>query len=291
MNTLTVSSPAKLNLHLRVTRKRPDGYHELVTLFHRISLKDTITLKKIPRGIVLTCDYPGLPTDERNIVVRAYGLLQARFPRLGGVRVRLQKKIPVGAGLGGGSSNAAFFLLGMNRLYRLGLSRKALVAMGKKLGADVPFFLYETNQALAVGRGDRIYPRPARCRQGFLLLLSEKSLSTKDVFRSRHLKPGAVSLTKATGEVRMLCHFSGLQKYQEIAALIRNDLEPPAFSLRPSISKQIQKLTRAGYPLVRMSGSGPTVFIMFSHEQEIKRHRTLVRQLFPAVRLEKVFTF
>jgi 4-diphosphocytidyl-2-C-methyl-D-erythritol kinase len=290
MKTLTLSSPAKINLHLRVTGKRADGYHELVTLFHRISLRDTIVLKKA-RDFSLTCDHKGLPTDERNLVTRAYRLLQARFPRLGGVRVTLRKRIPLGGGLGGGSSNAAFFLLGMNRLYRLGLSRRALLVIGRKLGADVPFFLYETNQALGTGRGDILRPRPSRRRLSFLLLISDQPLSTKEVFGAKVLKRGAVSLTKATREVTMLCHFSDLQKYQEIAELIRNDLESPAFSLRPSIAKQIRELTRAGFSLVRMSGSGPTVFIMFSHDRDIKRCMTLVRHLFPSVRMEKVFTF
>jgi 4-diphosphocytidyl-2-C-methyl-D-erythritol kinase len=113
MDSIILQSPAKLNLHLRILRKRPDGYHDLLTLFHRISLADTISIRNRAAGFKLTTNLRGLETGEGNLITKAYRLLQKEFPKLGGVCVRLTKRIPMGGGLGGGSSNAAHFLLGM----------------------------------------------------------------------------------------------------------------------------------------------------------------------------------
>ena len=290
MRSITVSCPAKVNLYLRVLKKRPDGYHDLCTLFHRISLADSLTLHKQAQGFNLTCDRKGLPVDERNLVTRAYFLLKERCPGLGGIRAVLRKKIPLGAGLGGGSSDAASFLLAANRLYGLRLSRKALVAIGKKLGADVPFFLYDTPQAVAWGRGDVIHPEPVPGRFYMLLILSNKGVSTKEVFCSRKLKPGRVTLTKASREVKMLSHFFRRKSYQKIADFLQNDLEIPAFDLRPEIGRKIKALKKSGYSLARMSGSGPTVFILFSSLKELNHHRVRVRRLFPSACLQAAHT-
>ncbi|MFA5160593.1 MAG: 4-(cytidine 5'-diphospho)-2-C-methyl-D-erythritol kinase, partial [Candidatus Omnitrophota bacterium] len=133
MKKIILKSPAKLNLHLRILGKRSDGYHELLTLFHRISLADTIIIRKNSGSFKLTTNIPSLETGEGNLITKAYRALQKKFPKLGGVSVRLTKRIPLGAGLGGGSSNAAFFLLGMKKLFGLKISSKELFAMGKKL--------------------------------------------------------------------------------------------------------------------------------------------------------------
>lgn len=268
MNAITVKSPAKLNLHLRILGKRPDGYHELITLFHRVSLADTIVIRKSSGGFRLVTNIPSLEIGEGNLITKAYRALQAKFPELGGVAVRLDKRIPLGAGLGGGSSNAASFLLGMVKLFRLKIPRKELLAMGKRLGADVPFFLLDARQAVAWGIGEKLQKVPCGRRFGFLLLVTDRGLNTKTVYQTLSRKEGALSLTKERRIVRILRSFLERKRIREAAALARNDLEVPAFHLMPSIPNAMAVLKRLEAPFVLMSGSGATVFAAFSNRKE-----------------------
>ncbi|MBU3759079.1 MAG: 4-(cytidine 5'-diphospho)-2-C-methyl-D-erythritol kinase [Candidatus Omnitrophica bacterium] len=291
MRFLVLQSPAKINLTLHVTGKLPGGYHALDTLFHRISLCDRLKLTRTPRGFDLRTDAADLPTDERNLITQAYRLLEIKFPKLGGVRVELQKKIPLGAGLGGGSSNAAFFLLGMNRLYELGLTRRTLMGLGRQLGADVPFFLYEANQARGSHRGDVLKVRPASRPWFFILVLDSKELRTKEVFGKfgSMLRPD--SLTKGGRTARMLSTFLDRGNLSAVTPLLHNDLERSAFVLRPELERRVSRLNQAGLAGVRMSGSGPTLFAMFSQRRDQKRYLRVVRGLFPALRIEEARTF
>lgn len=268
MNSLTVRSPAKLNLHLRILGKQPDGYHKLLTLFHRISLADTIVIRKRSTGFKLTTNIPSLETGEGNLITKAYRALQKRFPELGGVSVRLTKRIPMGAGLGGGSSNAAFFLLGMKKLFRLKLPVKELLAMGKGLGADVPFFLLEARQALAWGIGEKLEKTPCRTRLGFLLLVTDEGLNTKKVYQTLAWSGRPLSLTKERRIAKILRSFLERKRVREASALAQNDLETPAFRLMPSVPKARAVLKDLGAPFVLMSGSGATVFAAFSSRKK-----------------------
>ncbi|OQA40175.1 MAG: 4-diphosphocytidyl-2-C-methyl-D-erythritol kinase [Candidatus Omnitrophica bacterium ADurb.Bin314] len=268
MKSLVLKSPAKLNLHLRILRRRPDGYHDLLTVFHRISLCDTIRIRKTRGDFRLTTNLPGLETGEGNLITKAYRLLQARFPDLGGVSVRLDKKIPPGAGLGGGSSNAAHFLLGMKKMFRLGIPETELLKMGKKLGADVPFFLLDTPQAMAWGIGEKMRVLPPGRKLSFLLLLTDQGLNTKKVYQNIRPPQRPLSLTEEKRVAIILNSFFGDQRIGEAARLVRNDLEPSAFSFRPQVRKAIQALKAAGALCVLMSGSGPTVFAVLSSRKE-----------------------
>ncbi len=268
MEKIILKSPAKLNLHLRVLGKQANGYHKLLTLFHRISFADTIVIRKAPKGFKLTTNLPSLETGEGNIITKAYRALQKKFPELGGVSVRLTKRIPVGAGLGGGSSNAAFFLLGMKKLFRLKIPSKELFAIGKKLGADVPFFLLNARQALAWGIGDRLQKVPPGARLGFLLLVTEQGLNTKKVYQKLAWSGRPLSLTKERRIARILRSFLERKRTREASAFARNDLEIPAFYLMPSIPKAMAVLKGLGAPFVLMSGSGATVFAAFSSREE-----------------------
>jgi 4-diphosphocytidyl-2-C-methyl-D-erythritol kinase len=200
MHSLAIDSPAKLNLTLRVRGKRPDGFHELVTLFHRISLKDSLFLRKTRRGFRLICSHPGIP-QKNNLITRAYEILKKQFPSLGGIQVRLIKRIPIGGGLGGGSSNAAAFLLSANRLFQLKLSRKKLLKLGAKLGSDIPFFVSGFRHALGEGRGERIRPFSFKRKLWFLLFPSKRGLSTRQVYSEFHLASRRASLTLQPGGV------------------------------------------------------------------------------------------
>ncbi len=268
MKEIVLQSPAKLNLHLRILGKRPDGYHELLTLFHRISLVDTIVIRRRPAGFNLATNLPSLETGEGNLITKAYRLLQAKFPSLGGVSVRLTKRIPLGGGLGGGSSNAAHFLLGMKKLFGLKISPKELLAMGKKLGADVPFFLLEARQAMAWGIGEKLRKVPCKRRLGFLLLVTHQGLNTKKVYQKLAWKGRPLSLTKEMRIAKILRFSLESKRIREAASCARNDLERPAFCMMPAVPKAIKALRGLGAPFVLMSGSGATVFAAFSSRKE-----------------------
>lgn len=268
--SLTLTSPAKLNLVLRVLGRRPDGYHELFTLFHRISLRDTLRLEKGNKGIRLICSHPRVP-KKTNLVVQAFHLLKAQHPFSGGVTVRLTKRIPVGGGLGGGSSNAAAFLVGMNRLFRLGLAQKELIDLGKKLGADVPFFISEARHAIGRGRGDEIQPLPFKKRLWFLLFPSLKSLSTREVYSGLRSLRSRVSLTKVNREIKISSAFLEKGNLSRAERFLENDLRPSAEQIRPSLRETRERLSGLHLGACQMSGSGPTLFVLFSSRSQAVR--------------------
>ncbi len=266
---MVLRSRAKLNLALRVGAKRKDGYHELVTLFHRISLQDTVTLRKRSEGIRLICSHPRVP-QKNNLIVRAFHLLKATHPFKGGVTVRLTKRIPVGGGLGGGSSNAATFLIGMNRLYRLGLRRSELMKLGGKLGADIPFFISGERHALGLGRGDQIRPLPFKSRLGFLLFPSDRGLSTREVYsRFRPERPWA--LTRVKLGCKIASAFLEKGKPETALEFLQNDLAPSAQKIRPSLKKTRESLSGLQLGTCQVSGSGPTLFIVFPAHREAQK--------------------
>ncbi len=269
MQFLTIQSPAKLNLHLRILRRRTDGYHDLVTIFQKISLGDTIRIQKTRNDFRLTTNCPGLETGENNLITKAYRLLQTKYPGLGGVSVRLHKRIPLGAGLGGGSSNAAHFLLGMKKLFNLKISKPELIRLGTRLGADVPFFLLEKPRAIAWGKGEKLLPLETRSRLWFLLLVTRQGLSTKKVYQNLRERVPPLALTKEKRIAIILCSFFETKRIREAVGLAENDLETSAFSLRPSIPKSIKALRTAGASFVLMSGSGSTVFAVSANRKEI----------------------
>lgn len=269
MNSLTLKSPSKINLFLKITGKRKDGYHLMVTLFHRLSLSDEIKLtKRKDRSFRLRISDKKVPTGKKNLIRKAYDELAREVPNLPGVDVVLKKNIPMGAGLGGGSSNAATFLLGMNQLYHLKLSRAKLVKLGKRLGADVPFFLYEARLALGRGRGDEITPKPFKQKLWFILVLSKQGLSTKKVFEKLHFKRSRSILTKIEQTARLLPNILRAKDLRQLPVFLANDLEKPAFHLRPSLKKVITNLKAKGAAASGMTGSGATVFAVLSSKAQ-----------------------
>lgn len=282
MRSLTLQSPAKVNLYLRVLGRGRDGHHRIASLFHRISLADILRLTKRRSGFSLRSSLKSLPVNGRNILTRAHRLLAREVPSLGGVSVYLKKKIPLASGLGGGSSNAAAFLLGMKRLYGLRISKAKLVAVARRLGADVPFFLYDVNQATGTGLGDRIRPRPVRKRKWFVLVISRQGLSTRKVYKSLPARLPAVSLTKVSRAVTMLCNFLEGRNFEQVGGWLRNDLEPPAFSLRPSLRSILAAFHRKGIQTSGMSGSGPTLYAILRSRREAEQLAGKFRRLYPS---------
>ena len=270
MKFLTIDSPAKVNLFLKVVGRRSDGYHLLHTLFHRISIRDTITLRKMPSGIKIKTNSPSLPTDSRNLIFKAFQLLQKEVKIPGGVFVKLTKRIPIGGGLGGGSSNAAHFLLGMKKLYHLRISKAKLKRVGSKLGADVNFFLADTNQAIGKGVGDQIQPCPAKQKLWFVLIAMPKALSTTKVYQtyrkknaSRLKKPAKLpfgSFLTNKNRVATLSTSPKRLRAKGKDALLENDLQETSAQLYPAIQKALQLFEQLGVSAHLVSGSGPSVF-------------------------------
>ncbi len=248
-------APAKLNLYLRVLGRRPDGYHELETVFERIDLSDTLTFEPAASEITLTCSTPALSCGEDNLVLQAARLLQeaAQTPR--GARIHLTKRIPIAAGLGGGSSDAAAALVALNQLWDLGLSLTALQPLAARLGSDVPFFLLESAFAVGRGRGERCEPASGRGTFAHVLVMPDVQLSTRDVYQGAHF-----DLTASTPSSTMVRHALRNGSPSELATGLWNDLEPEAIRRCPVISTSQSCLRDLGCLGVLVSGSGPSVF-------------------------------
>ncbi len=277
---MKVLSPAKVNLYLKVLCRRNDGFHELETLFERISLFDEIHLSSRAKNITLDCGRADIPCDERNLAFRAAALLRERLNVRKGVHIRLKKNIPVAAGLGGGSSNAAAVLMGLNRLWRLRLSRKRLLALAAELGSDVPFFIMDTPFALAAGRGELLRAfKPAKnhAKLWHCLVKPSFGISTKEAYQAlraplcpnRPKSSDALTLQKANA--KMLLHSIHEGRSKDLSKLLTNSLEVIQNNRVAKILKIKKQLVHAGALGSLMSGSGSTVFGIFRTERDARR--------------------
>jgi 4-diphosphocytidyl-2-C-methyl-D-erythritol kinase len=260
MDTLELRAPGKLNLWLRVVGRRPDGYHELASLMVPIGLCDLVRLEPGQTGI--TCRCPGRPEldGERNLAARAARRWMELSGRNQALHITIRKRVPVEAGLGGGSSDAAAVLRGLQRLAGPGLSPSRLDELALELGADVPFFL-RGGACLAAGIGERL--TPVRVPPFWVILARAPfGLSTRRVFE--HLK---IPLTSAQdGDNRK----SPLEGFARLAGSLVNDLQPTALAMQASIGGVLEDLLRAGAAGASMSGSGPTVFGLFRTRREAR---------------------
>jgi len=264
MPRLVLRAPAKVNLYLRVLRKRPDGYHDIETLFERVGLFDTVILRTARAGIRVTCSDPSVPTDARNTVYRAARLLQDRCRVTRGVWIHLRKRIPLQAGLGGGSSDAAAVLAGLNRLWRLGLSRRRLVRLAAEIGSDVPFFVLDRPFAVGKGRGENLTPVPWKGRRLWHCLVKPPfGISTQEAYA--RVRPRA--LTPPGANVRMALHSIHKGDPEALAALLSNSLEHTLNKRVKSILIIKKALKEHGALGSLLSGSGSTVFGVFLSER------------------------
>ncbi|MDE2027892.1 MAG: 4-(cytidine 5'-diphospho)-2-C-methyl-D-erythritol kinase [Candidatus Omnitrophica bacterium] len=263
MPHLTVHSSAKVNLCLDVLGARPDGYHELRTVFERISLADTITLKSVKTGkITIHCSHPHVPKGPKNLVYKAALMLKQDFSISAGLDINIIKNIPVAAGLAGGSSNAAAVLSGLNRLWRLGLGQKELVNYASCLGSDVAFFVYDVSFALGTGRGEIITPLKSPAKLWHLIVTPKVKMYTREVFARLKLK-----LTNKKDNVNILLPFLRKGDVCRLAGALSNDLEPAILSLRPDFAYLKEKLLDAGALSVCFSGSGPSIYGLVRSQQ------------------------
>jgi len=262
--SLLILSPAKINLFLRVTGKRPDGYHDLFSLMCRVSLYDEVILNPSSGAISLRCSDPSLPGDETNLAFRAAKCFLETLGCNEGCDIRLTKRIPIAAGLGGGSSNAASVLLGLNHLHGYPLPRENLMRMGRSLGADVPFFLFQS-PALASGIGDELETYPGLPPWPVLIVCPSLHVSTRMVYQNLNLqltnhqkRPTRTHLNKAAFNPSFHLY---------------NDLEAVTLALHPELIRIKDCLKSLGAVGALMSGSGPSVFGLFQDRSAVRRAR------------------
>ncbi len=247
-------SPAKINLFLHITGKRSDGYHELLTLICRVSLFDTVSLTFGAKKTTVFCTDSNVPNDETNLAYRAADIFLKSLNKNKGVKICIDKKIPVSAGLGGGSSNAASVLLELNRYYGNPFSVDVLMSMGLSIGADVPFFIFR-KPAIASGIGEKLKAYDRLQPLKVLLIYPNYSVSTAQVYKNLNL-----GLTKCTKNFN-----DSIFKYSSFDANLHlcNDLEDVTTLMHPDIINIKEVLLRYGATGALMSGSGPTVFGLF----------------------------
>ena len=257
-------APAKINLFLEVEGKRKDGYHNITTLFMKVGLYDRLSFKQTDAGIKLFCKHSLLSKDlENNLVYRAAGLMHKRLNKDKGIEIRLKKNIPIGAGLGGGSSDAAATLLALNEIWAIGLSIKELCVLGRKLGADVPLFLIPEPIVLAKGIGDRLQPQKVQKKFWIALINPGIFVSTREIFRAM---PG--NLTKTGFDVKLLIHALKNAQIEIIAETLFNRLETVAFKRHKLLASVKQKVSALGVRAVLMSGSGSVIFGILRNREE-----------------------
>jgi len=265
---LCLAAPAKINLYLKITGRRPDGYHELNTLMQKLALYDQVVLELVEQaGIHIDCSGADLPLDEGNIVYRAARLFLDLVGRPEqGIRIGLTKKIPIAAGLGGGSSDAATVLRGLDRLLATGCPRDELAAMGLKLGADVPFFIYDMAAAWATGIGEKLVTAVPIAGYHLVLVNPGIAVSTKWAYETFALTSAEniFNLGSSKKEHGAIESETVLCKRSFRPEELVNDLETVTAARFSIIGKIKQQLLAAGAEGAMMSGSGSTVFGLFA---------------------------
>ncbi len=272
-DVLALRAPAKINLYLRITGRRPDGYHTLDTLMQKVDLQDEVVLRTAAGGVSLHCPGADLPEDGGNLVFRAAELFLATFgPRCDrpspGVAITLSKHIPVAAGLGGGSSDAAATLAGLNTLFACHCTANELAELGLRLGADVPFFLNDAPAAVAAGIGEVLRPAPPLAGHDVLLVNPGFPVSTRWAYQT-------FALTKKEEESNLARFKNGPEgsggPRTELPCDLHNDLEAVTMGRYPEIEQLKHALLARGATAALMSGSGPTVFGLFADHSVAER--------------------
>lgn len=279
MERIKLLANAKINLSLDITGKLDNGYHLLQMIMQTISLCDEIVLEKIKEGIEISCDSPYVPCDERNICYKAAKEFFEKIrlkdlagkaddrnygQQYSGIRIDIKKRIPVGAGLAGGSTNAAAVLKGLNILYRTGLKQSELAEIGLKCGADVPFCL-SGGTCLAEGIGEKLTRLPPFSNVYAVVITPEFSVSTAWVYNNYNMKD-----RKSHPDTKMLIQAVKLKDIEKVARGMRNVLESVTAVKYPEINEIKRQLRSYGALGSMMSGSGPSVFGLFENEEKAR---------------------
>lgn len=275
MTSIELTAPAKVNLFLKVTGKRKDSYHNINTVFERISLADEIRISVAPRGISVHSDTFITRSPKANIVYKA-ALELIRHKKLdSGVKIEIKKHIPIAAGLGGGSSDAAAVLIGMNKLFALGIDKKGLMRIGSRLGSDVPFFILDTAFARGTRKGDRLSAIRSRSCFWHLLINPGFHIAAKDVYGSLDL-----ALTRKKRGVKIHSLLKSMD-FGMVEAMLYNDLEDTVVSKKGIIGSIIKRLATLLGKKAIVSGSGPSVFCLYRTRKEASRAKDLLLKSLP----------
>ncbi|MBE9182175.1 4-(cytidine 5'-diphospho)-2-C-methyl-D-erythritol kinase [Oculatella sp. LEGE 06141] len=291
MHTYSLLAHAKINLYLEVIGDRPDGYHELAMVLQSIDLADRIDLRANGTNrIQVHCDHPQVPTDERNLAYKAAALMTEEFPdtfsQFGGIDITIHKRIPVEAGLAGGSCNGAAVLVGLDLMWKLGLTQIELQELGAKLGSDVPFCI-AGGTAIATGRGEQLSPLPS-LEDMYAVLAKYQSLSVStgwayQTYRQQFGEAYVSNRQDLLGR-RQRVHSGSMvaaishRNNEQIAQLLHNDLERVVLPAQPRVA-QLKKAMQQLNPLgVMMSGSGSTVFALANSRAQAETLRSQLQQ-------------
>lgn len=262
-DSIRIEAPAKINLFLKVLGRRADGYHDIYSLVQTVDLFDALTFTRAKLGISLKCDSDDVPKDESNLVWKAAALLHRKMGLPAGVKIELHKRIPVGAGLGGGSSDAAATLKGLNNLFELGLQGRELAALAVELGSDVPLF-FSTGQCLISGRGEVVETVRLPTNYRILLILPDFRISTSWAYQQLRFP-----LTRSVPQPTFNLGNMTSQSFYKSLTDIGNDFMDIVVHEHPDLEMVISKLRLAGAPLVQLSGSGSAFFGLFEREPDI----------------------
>jgi 4-diphosphocytidyl-2-C-methyl-D-erythritol kinase len=285
---LTAFSPAKINLYLRILGKRADGYHDLETVMFPLDFGDEIVCQWRPTGLSLECDHPALPTDERNLALRAAKRLAERFEVRHGAKIILRKRTPLAAGLGGGSSNAAIVLTTLNKLWALNAPPSTLDELAAGMGSDINFFLTGTT-ALCRGRGEQTEPIDCRLSAAVLLINPGFGISTKWAYESWAKAAG--QLTVAPPAVSVLARALAADDLDGVSGALFNSLEAPSVGKFPVLQLLKDAMREHGAAGALMSGSGATVFGLFADAGKAEACATEIRREFGPSMWTKVAHF
>ena len=276
MKDIRLRARAKINLTLDVTGKRDDGYHLIESIMQTVSLYDGIYMKRIQKNeIILKSNLSWLPTDNRNLAYRAAELMKAKFGIKEGVFIEIDKRIPVAAGLAGGSADCAAVLVGMNRLFDLGLSMKELESLAFLLGSDIPYCV-QRGTVVSEGVGEILTPVKCPCPMCYVVLAKlPVSVSTATVYRGLDWQsvqdhPDTKEMIQAMAEADIT----------KMGQLLGNVLETVTIPMHPQIAQLKEELVQLGAEGALMSGSGPTVFGLFKEEEIAKKAASTIRKKF-----------
>ena len=264
MNKIKLAAPAKINLFLDIISILDDGYHELEMVMQSISLSDIITVEKIEKGIKINCSHKKVPEDEKNLAYQAAELMINKYNISKGIKINIKKKIPVAAGLAGGSTDAAAVLKAISYLYNLNLNKEELYNLGRKIGSDVPFCIFG-GTAFAYDKGDKLEQLPDILKTWMVLIKPPVEVSTPAVYKSYDkIKPKIEIPTS-----KLLKEFKKNKKI-DWSASFANALEPVTEKMFSDISKIKQILDNYSPRLILMSGSGPSVFAVVKNKENGK---------------------
>ncbi|OGW37742.1 MAG: 4-(cytidine 5'-diphospho)-2-C-methyl-D-erythritol kinase [Nitrospirae bacterium RBG_13_39_12] len=262
-SSFSLRAPAKINWFLTILGKRKDGYHNIISLMQCISLYDKLSFKKAD-SLVISSDLD-IPV-EINLVHKAASLFKKYTSCNDGAKITLQKNIPVSAGLGGGSSDAAYTLLGLNILWSIGLNNRELSTIGRKIGSDVPFFL-NSSFALVEGRGERVVPLKHN-KSAIVLLLVKPGMSVSTAWAYEYFdKIYTDKLTKKPVDIKLFCQALSKRDFTSLSTFLSNDLEKVVIEKYPVVGKIKERLLENGALISSMTGSGPTVFGVFESKK------------------------